>query len=127
MTLQKVAAEHHPGCPRIFQSADVGEEEVADLGFVLERGFDFRKRVFQVPMLVGKGKRCADLFEARGVLQLAQEPIGLQGLRGWKTPRIEIQGRCPGQKPCPCALVRCETVSRKIPTLAASISSAESP
>jgi hypothetical protein len=30
-------------------------------------------------MLVGKGKRGADLFEARGVLRLAQEPIGLQG------------------------------------------------
>jgi hypothetical protein len=51
----------------VKESADFGEKKVAGLGFVLERWLDFRKRVFQVPMLVGKGKRGPDLFEARRV------------------------------------------------------------
>jgi hypothetical protein len=55
----------------VEEPADVGEEEVADLGLVLERGLDFREGVLQVPMLVGKGKRGANLFEARRVLPLA--------------------------------------------------------
>ena len=80
----------------VEQSADVGEEEIADLGFFVERGLDFRKRVFQIPVLVHKGKRGADLFEARGVLPLAQEPIGLQGRRKRKTARIETRSRKRG-------------------------------
>jgi hypothetical protein len=100
----------------VEQPADVGEEKVADLRLLVERRLDFRKRVFQVPVLVGKGKRGPDLFEARRVLAVSQEPIGLQGSRKRKTARIETRGPCPGQKPCPDALVRCETVSRKIPT-----------
>ena len=102
--------------------------EVADLGLLVERGLDLRKRILQVPVLVGKGKRGPDLFEARGVLPVSQEPIGLQGGRKRKTPRIEARSRRPGKKPCPGALIGRETVSRKIPTpRAASIRSAESP
>ena len=36
------------------------------------------------------------------------------GIRKRKTPRIEARGRRPGQKPCPGALIGCETVSRKV-------------
>ena len=81
----------------------------------MERGLDFRERVFQVPMLVGKGKRGADLFEARRVLPLPQEPIGLQGGRKRKTPRIETRSRRPGEKPCPGPLIGREAVGRKVP------------
>ena len=55
----------------------------------MERGLDFRERILEVPMLVFKGKRGTDLLEACGVLPLAQEPIGIQGGRKRKTPRIE--------------------------------------
>ena len=98
----------------VEEPTDVGEEEVADLGLLLEWGLDFRKRIFEVPMLVGEGKRGEDLFEARGVLPLAQEPIGLQGGRKRKTPGIEIRGRRPGKKPCPGPLIGREAVSRKV-------------
>ena len=87
-----------PGFEIVEEPTDVGEEQVADLGLLVERRLDLRKRVFQVPVLVGKGKRGPDLFEARGVLPLAQEPIGLQGGRERKTPRIETRGSCPRQK-----------------------------
>ena len=100
----------------VEEPTDVGKQEIADLGLLVKRGIDFPKRVFQVPMLVGKGKRSPDLFEARRVLPVSQEPIGIQGGRKRKTPWIEARSRRPGQKPCPGALVRCETVSRKIPT-----------
>ena len=50
-------------------------------------------------MFVGKGKRGADLFEARRVLAVSQEPIGLQGGRKRKTARIEARSRRPGEKP----------------------------
>ena len=66
-------------------------------------------------MLVGKGKRGPDLLEARGVLPLSQEPIGLQGGRKRKTPRIETRSRRPGKKPCPGPLIGREAVSRKVP------------
>jgi hypothetical protein len=46
------------------EPADVGEQQLADLGFFVERGLDLGERVFQVPVLVGKGKRGADLLEA---------------------------------------------------------------
>ena len=36
------------------------------------------------------------------------------GIRKRKTPPIEARGRSPGQKPCPGALISCETVSRKV-------------
>ena len=36
------------------------------------------------------------------------------GIRKRKAPRIEARGRRPGQKPCPGALIGCETVSRKV-------------
>jgi hypothetical protein len=65
----------------VKESADFGEKKVADLGFVLERWLDFRKRVFQVPMLVGKGKRGPDLFEARRV-----QPFPLDCLSYWLVP-----------------------------------------
>ena len=37
----------------VKKSADFGEKKVADLGLVVERGLDFRKRVFQVPVVLG--------------------------------------------------------------------------
>jgi hypothetical protein len=57
-----------PGFQIVEEPADVREEEVADLGLLVERRLDLRKRVFQVPVLVGKRERGADLFEARRVL-----------------------------------------------------------
>ena len=55
-------------CEIVEEPTDVGEEEVADLGFVLERRLDLGKRVFQIPVFIAKGKRRPDLFEARRVL-----------------------------------------------------------
>jgi hypothetical protein len=75
----------------VEEPTNVGEEQVADLGLLVDRGFDLGKGVFQIPVLVGKGKRGTDLLEAGGVLPISQEPIGLQGLRERKTPRIEIE------------------------------------
>jgi hypothetical protein len=98
----------------VEQPTDIGKKQVVDLGLLLEGRLDLGKRVFQVPVLVGKGKRSADLFEARGILPVSQVPIGLQGGRKRKAPRIEARGRGPGQKPCPGALIGCETVSRKV-------------
>ena len=98
----------------VEQPTDIGKKQVVDLGLLLEGRLDLGKRVFQVPVLVGKGKRGADLFEARGILPVSQEPIGLQGSRKRKAPRIEARGRRPGQKPCPGALIGRETVSRKV-------------
>ena len=66
-------------------------------------------------MLVGKGKRGANLLEARGVLPLAQEPIGRQGGRKRKTPGIEIRGSRPGKKSCPGPLICRQAVSREVP------------
>lgn len=60
-----------PGFEVVEEPTDVGEEEIADLGFVLERRFDVREGVFQIPMLVGERKRRPDLFEARDILPLA--------------------------------------------------------
>ena len=54
-------------------------------------------------MLVGKGKRGPDLLEARRVLPVSQEPIGLQGGRKRKTPRIEA----PQPPPRPETVSRC--------------------
>ena len=67
-------------------------------------------------MLVGKGKRGTDLLEACGVLPLAQEPIGIQGGRKRKTPRIEARSRRPGEELGPCPLIGGEAVSRKVPS-----------
>ena len=100
----------------VEEPTDIGKEEVANLGLLMERGLDFRERMLEIPMLVGKGKRHPDLFKACGVLPLAQEPIGIQGGRDGKTPGIETRSRRPGKKPYPDALVRRETVSRKVPT-----------
>jgi hypothetical protein len=47
----------------------------------VERGLDLRERILEVPVLLGKGKRDADLLEAGRVLPVFQEPIGLQSLR----------------------------------------------
>jgi hypothetical protein len=90
-------------------------EQVADLGLLVERGFDLGERVFQVPVLVGKRKRGPDLLEAGSVLPISQESIGLQG--GWerKTPRVEIRCRCRGKKSCPGPLICRKAVSRKVP------------
>ena len=41
----------------------VRHEQITDLRFLLERWVDLGKRVFQVPVLVGEGKRGPDLFE----------------------------------------------------------------
>jgi hypothetical protein len=60
-----------PGFEIVEEPADVGEEEVADLGLILERRFDLGKGVFQVPMPVGKGKGGPDLFQVRCVLPVA--------------------------------------------------------
>jgi hypothetical protein len=99
----------------VEQPTDIGEKQITDLGLLVERGLDLGKRVFQVLMLVGKGKRRPDLLEARGVPSLAQEPIGLQGGRKRKTPRIESLGSRPGKKSCPGPLIRRQAVSRKVP------------
>jgi hypothetical protein len=45
-----------PGFEIVEELADIGEEEVADLGLILERRLAFRKGVLQVPALAGKGK-----------------------------------------------------------------------
>jgi hypothetical protein len=47
----------------VEEPTNVGEEQVADLGLLVERGFDLGERVFQVPVLVGKRKRGPDLLE----------------------------------------------------------------
>jgi hypothetical protein len=60
-----------PGSQIVEEPTNVGEEQVADLGLLVERGFDFREGILEVPVLVGKGKRSANLFEARRVLPLA--------------------------------------------------------
>ena len=39
-----------PGLKIVEEPTDVGEEEVADLGLLVERELDLRKRVFQVPV-----------------------------------------------------------------------------
>jgi hypothetical protein len=103
-----------PGFQIIEESANVGEEEVADLGFFVEWRFDLGKRVFQVPMPVGERKRGPDLLEAGSVLPVSQEPIGLQGSRERKTPRIETHGRCPGEERPPGALISRGAVGRKL-------------
>ena len=84
--------------------------EMATDAPALQQRLDLRKRVFQIPMLVGKGKRSTDLLEACGVLPLAQEPIGRQekedcGDRNSRQPpRQDIVSRCAR-----------EAVSRKVP------------
>jgi hypothetical protein len=103
-----------PGFEIVEEPTDVGEEEVADLGLVLERGLDFRKRIHEVPVLVGKGKRGADLLEAGSVLPFSQEPIGLQGSRERQSSRIETCGRRPGEERPPNALVGSEAVNGKV-------------
>jgi hypothetical protein len=65
----------------VEEPPNVGKEEIADLGLLVKRWIDFPKRVFQVKMLVGKGKCGANLFETRRVLAVSQEAIGLQGGR----------------------------------------------
>jgi len=87
-----------PGLKIVEEPTDLGEEQVADLRLLVERGLNLRKGVFQVPMLVGKGKRGPNLLEARSVFAFSQEPIGLQGGRKRKTARIETRSRRPGQK-----------------------------
>jgi hypothetical protein len=72
----------------IEEPPDVRKKEVADLRFFVERRIDLGKRILQLPMLLGKGKRGTDLFEACHVLPLAQKPIRFQG-RERKTPGIE--------------------------------------
>ena len=57
-----------PGFEVVKEPPNVGEEQIADLGFLVERGVDLGKRVFHVPVPVGKGKRGADLLEARRIL-----------------------------------------------------------
>jgi len=65
----------------VEQPTDIGKKQVVDLGLLLEGRLDLGKWVFQVPVLVGKGKCGPDLFEARSILPVSQEPIGLQGSR----------------------------------------------
>ena len=59
-----------PGLKIVEEPTDLGEEQVADLGLLVERRFDLGERVLCVPVSIGKGKRGADLFEIRGVLPL---------------------------------------------------------
>ena len=80
------------------QPTDIGERQVADLGFLVERGLDLGKRVFQIPVLVGKGKRGADLFEARGSFVFSQDAINFERLRERQTAWVEARGRSPGEK-----------------------------
>ena len=65
-------------------------------------------------MLIGKGKRGPNLFEARSVLPFSQKPIRLQGGRKRKTARIETRGRRPGEERPPGALIGREAVCRKV-------------
>ena len=45
----------------VEEPTDIGEEEVADLRLLVERGLNLRKGVFQVPMLVGEISRNGNL------------------------------------------------------------------
>jgi hypothetical protein len=58
----------------IEESTNVGEEQVADLGLLLERRLNFREGILEVPVFAGKGKRGPDLFEARRVLTVGAQP-----------------------------------------------------
>ena len=98
----------------VEQPTDIGKKQLVDLGLLLEGRLDLGKRVFQVPLLVGKGKRGADLFETRSVLPVSQEPIGLQGGRKREDSSDRSSRPPPTQKPCPGALIGCATVSRKV-------------
>ena len=52
----------------VEEPPDIGKKQIANLGFFVERSVDlFAKRVFHVPMLVGKGKRGPNLFEGCGI------------------------------------------------------------
>jgi hypothetical protein len=86
----------------VEEPADVGEEEVADLGLLVERGLDFRERILEIPMLVGKGKRGADLLKARRVLPLAQKPIRFQS---WRTVRRSTRCAFAGHRSAVPAIV----------------------
>ena len=69
------------------------------------------------PQRVDLGKRRKarpGLFEAGSVLPVSQQPIGLQGSRERKTPRIETHGRCPGEERPPGALISPGAVGRKV-------------
>ena len=66
-----------PDSQIVEEPTNVNEEQVADLGLLVERRLDLRERVLEVPVFVGKGKRGPDLFEARRVLAVSQEPIGV--------------------------------------------------
>jgi uncharacterized protein len=52
--------------------------------------------------------------QARRVLPVSQEPIGVQGGRKRKTARIETCSCCPGKEPCPGPLIGREAIARKI-------------
>jgi hypothetical protein len=80
----------------------------------VERGLNLRKGVFQVPMLVGKGKRGPNLLEARSVFAFSQKPVGLQGGRERKTPWIETCGRRPCEKRPPGPLVGRQTICGQV-------------
>jgi hypothetical protein len=58
----------------IEESTNVGEEQVADLGLLLERRLNFREGILEVPVFAGKGKRGPDLVEARRVLTVGAQP-----------------------------------------------------
>lgn len=71
------------------EPADVGEQQIADLGLLLERGLDLRKRVLQVPVLVGKRKRAWICLRLAAFLpsprnRYASKAIGKGRLRGSK-------------------------------------------
>jgi hypothetical protein len=103
-------------CEIVEEPTDVGEEEVADLGFVLVRRLDLGKRVFQIPVFIAKGSAVRICLRLAAFFPVSQEPIGFQGGGERKTPRIETCSRCPGKKPCPSALVGQEAVREcKIP------------
>jgi hypothetical protein len=89
----------------VEKPTDVGEEEVADLGLLVERGLDLGKGIFQVPMLVGKGKRGPNLFEARRVLPSPRKEYAFQDGRKRKTPRMETSGIRPREERAPGALI----------------------
>ena len=46
----------------VEQPTDIGKKQIVDLGLLLEGRLDLGKRVFQVPVLVGKGKRSTNLL-----------------------------------------------------------------
>jgi hypothetical protein len=60
-----------PNLQIVEQPPNIGEQQIANLGLLVERRLDLGKGSFQVPVSIGKGKRGPDLFETRSILPLS--------------------------------------------------------